>query len=176
MSAISSQKVTSLPKDLRKIADELIAEKFPEEVKREQSRDTFRDRCTCGPEYAVRCVIHDTKSYDDDRHRRNFTITYDVRPWDRRRVAKVNVRHPSYNGIKEAVYTLRRENISMNNAKMVMGTREFHDLLGSPDLGREIRHVDRSRREGEEPVIAELFGMEIICHPSIQGFVIESSY
>lgn len=184
--SINSQKVKSLPADLKEIADELIANKFPEEVKRAKSRDTFRQEYTPfgvglggvdgfdGRAIDPRDVFFDP-SRPSRREGYRDGVFVEVRPWDRSRVAKVRIREPSFASLMDGLRKLDRENV-VRNRRFVMNPDFYNHAMNDSGM-RDFVHFRESRHGGGTSTFAaEIFGCKIIESPELMDCMLEGEF
>lgn len=166
--SINSQKVQSLPSDLKKIADELIGKKFPEEVKREKSRDTFRGMGFGGPDPNTLHRDYYEPAYTLERWG-DGDVQVQVRPWDNRRNAQVRIHRPTYDGIKDAFMTLRRENISIQDSTIWLDPSWWNHIMSNPELSIAVTKSTTSN-------IPHLFGTKVNVSHSVSGGILAATF
>lgn len=140
MSTTNSQKVQTLPSDLKSIAEELIAKKFPEEVKRDSSREYFR------PERAYRFdgVELEPHVYREQRH---GDVSFD--PRTRERVVRATIHGRGYEDIAQAMRKLDMGNIPRRGRTLYISVHMYNNLRKDSPMAFDSRM---------EPTI---FGMNI---------------
>lgn len=165
--ATQTAKLQSLPDDLRKIADDLLAEKFGvEEEVVEKSTASFQYdvRTDERSDARLNAIQFDT-AYDIRRGRRfPDPIKVEVQPWDGRRTATVLVNAPSERHLVNALDHFDYEGIPSKERYFFMSHRFYDYVLRDPILQRSLvmRNTPFRYKEGIEEVIAEIYGVKVV--------------
>lgn len=171
-----TNKVETLPDDLKSIAEEMLAKKFgvEEEVVREE------------PPFDPFLRIHESHTATDDgflqastttteydyRGRRGFLndIQISIQPWDRRKIAQVNVNAPSERHIRDAIDNFEWSAVPRYGRQWVFNPRFWNYLKSDPRMGMSTSHkpTPREWREGVEVSVAYLYGIPVTVSPHIR--------
>ena len=168
---LQTKKTRSLPDDLKKIADELIAEKFAvkeEVVERKQAPDPFRQ------EYAYRFDMGFAGSETVTIRQRDVFIDPSmdsatrVEPgverrvdfYSRRIIYSTPIVRADTRAFRDAVYRLDRENAPRNDRKAIIGGGMARELSSHPDF-RQFAMFDERNRGSREKYLATMFGVPI---------------
>lgn len=194
--ATKTRKIQSLSGDQRKIAEELIAEKFDVKEEVVESRDSasFRQEYGFmpGPEvifqstpsgpngfYDVLNESHDgpfggSSSYT--RHRADEVRTR-VDFYTRRRVSTVAIQRCSTRGIMDALSRLDMENLPRSNRVIRLGRGFWMEFRRDEDVARYMAYRDSGRGYGHDngEYIGHMFGCPIFVAEGIMSEV-EVSY
>lgn len=186
---LRTRKLKSLPDELSKIAEELLADKFGIEEEVVPSVDDFfldptatTDRRRFGPDEFGRFVdvdesyVHDIERIRDRQRGYKEELHVEIRPWDRCRVASLRIREPRFDSLIDGLRRLDRENISRGNRKFVMAPGFWDYLRRDPQMHMNIQYADRMWREGEERFEAVIFGCKIIVHPGVMDCMLEATF
>lgn len=177
---LQTRKINSLPKDLRKIADELLIEKFGaddtiEEVKVEQSTDTFLGVDAGFYQFDGRFDVHANEPYvgDFSRNQRGRpSINTRVDSYNRRRIVSTPIERISTRGIRDAIQVLDYENLPRNNRVIRLSPGFWNELKRDSDLGYFIGYRENARdslrgsyTEDPRAYVGEMFGCRIMVQP-----------
>ncbi len=195
---LKSQKTNSLPDDLKAIAEELIAKKFDvrEEVIPEVD-DFFLDpddrrfgRGGMGhfgidPAFAEsRGRPHsfaDEPSMGDRRGFRDRDVSdvrVQIQPWDRLRVAEVEISYPTFDNLVVANRKLDMENIRRVRPREFIMHPEFYNFLcRDQQVGMYLQHYDGRRvPEGAKEVIGEIMGCQIVIARGVKHCILRAEF
>lgn len=167
-----TRKIQSLSDDQRKIAEELIAEKFDIREEVVQKEDTsFREHCTCGPEYATRCRIHDNEpsmGYGrmDQFYGADFGRGIDIQTrvdfQTRRRVSSIAIGEPTTRAVRDGLMRLDMENLPRHDRKLYASPQWLRALSRDEGFRMYVEVSDRDRGYHEN-VIGRIFGLPIVA-------------
>lgn len=173
--ATKTKKVSSLPDDLKKLAEDLIAEKFDvkEEVVEREAPRPFRQEYpgTSGPDDRVRVASKDVfiDPHLGQRLRRGeqgFRERIEVitTPWSSRPVATVPVPDPSTHGLRTAITQLKLANIRPRTFYMIP---EFMEHLLVTD--REFAHYYNRNADTSKSRHGIIYGIDVVVSSTIPG-------
>jgi len=182
--AALTQKVKSLPADLSKIAEEMLRAKFgvEEEVVPEMD-DFFLDPSERHESPNIR-----QNAYRDESNvfyptgfaerQRGFKddIQLEIQPRDRTRYAKLRIREPRTEYLLRAMHRFDIENIRRDTRSFIMHPDFFRYILFEDKTGYINRYPQRKAKEGEENIVAEIFGCKVFVTPAIVDCILESTY
>lgn len=192
--AVKTSKVSTLPDDLKAIAEAMLADKFGEEVVEQQVPDPFHGNKPDGFDAGYFDTIDITEltgrdgskirvsSEFLDRIRQanrgyldEITLTSDFR--SRRPKARLSVSNPHMDGLASAVRRFRELNIRYDMM-----------FVMNPDFANEMMHRDRDfsyyfqrndnrrRREGERDVYGQIMGIDVVITPEVYGCLLEGVF
>lgn len=114
---------------------------------------------------------------NDRQYGRSNPITVEIRPWDRRRIAKIDVRDASVRGIAEARRALQEENLRLEDVSLVMEPRFVDYIIRRDDeFQYYFKQNIRPHYEGEERVFGEILGMKVIVSKHVKGAIVMTSF
>lgn len=182
---LKTQKTNSLPDDLKKIAEELIAKKFDvrEEVIPEvddffldprmghRSSDPFAGR----PDSFFNEPGMGPRPF---RGRDVSDITVQTRPWDRLRVAEVEISYPSFDNLVIANRKLDMENIRSGRRREFIMHPEFYSFMRRDrDVGLHLQSYSSGRvPEGAKDVVGEIMGCLVIISPGVRHCILRAEF
>ena len=143
---LQTRKINSLPEDLRKIADELLYEKFGaddtiEEVKVEKSTDTFRGINDGFFQFDGRQDVAFNESYVDYRRmERRPEVTARCNPYDSTRVATTPICTPDFRGLVEALRRLDEQNLPRRDRIFRLEPRFWNYLKRDDEIALHLCH------------------------------------
>lgn len=124
---VQTQKVKTLPDDLKKLAEELLREKFGVEEVRDKSPDSFR-----GPDefHEIRFDEVFIEPGMGNRGRRG-PVQVSMDPRTRSRLARVHItsRGSALTGIADAMRDLDMENLPNRYRKILIHQERYHEVL-----------------------------------------------
>lgn len=179
---LKTNKVDTLPDDLRFIAEEMLAKKFdiPEEVPPKRG-GSFRVQpvesawTTAGTQQTYYGVEFEP-SYGRGGRQSGNGIKVRLEPWSGHRVAEISVREPTIDSLMRAIRTFDEEMID-GDRTFIMSPRFWHYLARDPNNFRYIRKLHKPRfQEGVKPVIAELLGCDVIVYNPMEHCVLEGKF
>lgn len=185
---LQTRKINSLPKDLRKIADELLIEKFGsddtiEEVKAVKSAESFRGYV---PEFEQ--LNAGFASVPDLAYMGDFGRLQSGRPrintrvdsYNRRRIVSTPFERVSTRGIRDAIQVLDYENLPRTNRVIRLSPGFWNELRRDEDLPQWMGYRENARdslrgRAYEGEYVGEMFGCRIMVSPE-NGNELEISF
>jgi hypothetical protein len=170
---LQTAKRNSLPKDLKSIADELIAEKFgiEEEVVERKAPNPFQGGFA--QEFPNGTNVDDRIRGRQGSFPNNITV--EVRPWDNLRLARIEVISPTYGGLVNAMRAFDMQNLTRERA-LVVNPSWWNYMLADMRLRELIIQRHGVRYEGTMPVVAEVFGCKVVEYPGVRTAVLEARY
>lgn len=159
---VKTNKVQTLPDDLKSIAEEMLAAKFgvKEEAPKKAKSFPGRDGWTV-PDFNDIFIEPDVGSGRLDR--REPTIEVKHQPWNGDRIAEVEVGYPSEGDLIDVFRLLDRKVGRNDNRKVYMGRRFIHEIMRDVRFARSFTMKARfDDRDGVEREIGEVFGFPVI--------------
>lgn len=126
-------KVASLPDDLRKLAEEMLNDKFGEEELVQTGR-SFQDNCGCdvctGSHVGYPYVSYENSSESIvDFRGRGSSVSYGEDPFSRQRVLSIGIDRPDREAILRAITQMDYKNIPFDSRKIHMTIRFYKEML-----------------------------------------------
>lgn len=166
---LQTRKINSLPQDLRKIADELLIDKFGEddviekEVKVAKSTDSFREELVSLTKYddghGNSFVVPDVRDFYIDPRDRGLGIKSRLDFYSRQRIFTTPVTAPNFRGLTEALRRFDEQNFSQRDRIFRFNTRFWDALRCDREVGLYLSAYSRSQEY-------TIFGCRIIIDPS----------
>lgn len=160
--ATQTKKVKSLPDDLKKIADRLIAKKFGEEVVEQKASDPFRQGFPDGHHTLYRePTLHNRERWWDvpgDAIRSGYDFP------NKRRIFTLNFRQPLLRVVQEA-YGALYQSSGRRPSRMVCGPQFYKRMMANPEIYGMVAF-----KSGIST--AEIYGMKVDIDSSVSEAVL----
>lgn len=185
---LQTQKTSSLPDDLKKIAEELIADKFgvEEEVVQVNPDDFFLDphdtvnRRRFGPDAFGRFTDVDESDVRDRGGRRGDVSNIQVRPtpWSlHSRIAEIEITYPSWDNLLIARREMQMQNIRPHGKpRFIMHPEFYHFFMRTEDARMNFRQSFGRHVEGAHDVTGEIMGCDVIVPPKVRHCILEVEF
>lgn len=176
---LQTQKTSSLPDDLKKIAEELIADKFgvEEEVVQVNPDDFFLDprKFANGPD-----SFFYEPNVRDRGGRRGDVSNIQVRPapWSlHSRIAEIEITYPSWDNLLIARREMQMQNIRPHGKPwFIMHPEFYHFFMRTEDARMNFRQNFSRRAEGAHDVTGEIMGCDVIVTPKVRHCILEVEF
>ena len=183
---VQTQKVKTLPDDLKKLAEELLGAKFGEEVI-EETHNPFPGQ----HEFAQTVGIRPDDFFDDffieppmgNRrgvgHRDLGELQVRMEPWSRSKVAELEITYPSYEVLMAALREMDMRNIRTRDRELVMHPEFYHFLMRDRDVSINFIKFDQMgmpRDRGAKVSDGQLFGCQVYITPKVRHAILTARF
>lgn len=180
--ATKQSRVSTLPDDLKAIAEAMLAEKFGEEVVEQKAQTSFQ---RVGDTIFAANGVDELTAFDgtttfvepDVGDRRPFgrrdlgEISVRVEPWSRTRIAEMEISYPSYDVLMTALRSFDMRNIRTRDRELVMHPEFYHFLMRDRDVSVNFIRFDQTgipRERGAKVSDGQLFGCQVYITPKVR--------
>ena len=171
---VQTQKVKTLPDDLKKLAEELLGAKFGEEVVEVESHDPFQGT---GPFGSARIRQDDFFVEPGMGNRRGVghrdlgEVRVRMEPWSRSKVAELEITYPSYEVLMAAFREMDMRNIRPQERELILHPEFYHFLMRDRDCSINFIKFDQMgmpRERGAKVSDGQLFGCQVYITPKVR--------
>lgn len=164
---VKTNKVQTLPDDLKSIAEEMLAAKFGVKEAAPKKAKSFRGDTGNSPwsvgGFTSGSIGIESASFMGGRGRRNGSVQVSVQPWNGNRVAEIEVGYPDDSSLVDAFRELDSRFGRDNRRKIIVGPRFFNELCRDPRLRIQMKSDwDRGFDDGVEHEVARIYNFPVI--------------
>lgn len=172
--ATKQSRVSTLPDDLKAIAEAMLAEKFGEEAIEVKSQGPFPGGDT-SPFRSIRrddFFVEPGMGYSrGNRHRDLGEVNVRIEPWSRDRVAEMEITYPSYDVLMAAFRQVRERGIRPQSGELILNPEFYNFLMRDREVHMAYQSRDMDPRRGRTGVKdpdGYLFGCEVYITPKVR--------